>query len=893
MRNQGAIALFVMVLLGSFSAHGACPGDPSNLICNGGFEDGVPATQQIDVFSFTNCPSLVDGWCSSVNSPDLFIRNSVSTSFRVPSNVFAQLCPGGVNTWNWPQPGNDRYVGGYYDGKYVEGVYTKLDQPLVPGQTYRLRFHAMTVKWLGGTVFEDGKILAGFTSAPPTGVISMNSPLDYALPVQTSALCDGTNNWTSFDLTFTAPASPALAYFVVEPVSMAKPGRRHYIYFDDFRLEAAGNGEVAGFKFYDVDADGVFDVGESPLPGWTITITGPNGFSAQTVTDASGGYSFGGLASGTYTIAEVQQGGWVQTFPTGAGTHSVALQTNGLVGGLNFGNRPAAVGGCTPPPANLRAWWTFDDAAGPTSHDRAGADNAGTQIGGPLQVPGRVAAALQFNGTTQYVAVPDAPELDLGTGDLTIDAWVRTTGTGVQSIVDKRSSAAQGYAFFLFDGRLGLQLGDRNVSAICSSSSTAASCTNFIAAPTSTLVNDGNWHLVAATVDRDFAQGGKLYVDGVVVLTFDPTIRPLGLDNTADLHIGRRHITDAAAAELFFSGLLDEVEIAARALSHAEVLAIFNAGPRGKCREACGNPSLIQSDYYTHGNFELVVPHPTAGIQHFWRNNDDPAAPWIPQAVFGTSVGRVDAVSMIQSNFGRNFEVVARIGNQLAHFWRDNSGGPQTWNGPIYFASGVTGTPSLIQSNYYLMGNFEVVSPLASGGIAHYWRNNDDPAYPWKLQAVFGTSEGVFDDVTMIQSNYGKQGNFEVVARIGDRLVHFFRDNDAGQPWNGPLYFASGISGTPSLIQSGYGAQGNFEVAVPLAAGGIVHLTRDNDDVNLPWSIAGVFGHGHQFASVSLIESNYASPEPHFEVVAQLCTGLIHYYRDGSAFDWHETGSIP
>ena len=49
-------------------------------------------------------------------------------------------------------------------------------------------------------------------------------------------------------------------------------------------------------KFDDLDADGVKDAGEPGLSGWTITLTGTDGFGTavdlSTTTDANGAYSF-------------------------------------------------------------------------------------------------------------------------------------------------------------------------------------------------------------------------------------------------------------------------------------------------------------------------------------------------------------------------------------------------------------------------------------------------------------------------------------------------------------------------------------------------------------------------------------------------------------------------
>jgi hypothetical protein len=60
----------------------------------------------------------------------------------------------------------------------------------------------------------------------------------------------------------------------------------------------------------------------------------------QTTTTGTGGtYRFCGLPPGTYTVAEVLQPLWVQTFPPTPGTHTVTLAANQVVTGRNFGNR--------------------------------------------------------------------------------------------------------------------------------------------------------------------------------------------------------------------------------------------------------------------------------------------------------------------------------------------------------------------------------------------------------------------------------------------------------------------------------------------------------------------------------------------------------------------------
>jgi Matrixin len=95
--------------------------------------------------------------------------------------------------------------------------------------------------------------------------------------------------------------------------------------------------------------------------------------------------------------------------------------------------------------------------------------------------------------------------------------------------------------------------------------------------------------------------------------------------------------------------------------------------------------------------------------------------------------------------------------------------------------------------------NFELVVPLATGGLAHYYRRNN-PAGAWAgPTAVFGS--GPYEAVTFIQSNLGAD-NFEVIARQGQQLVSFYRDNSTSR-WHGPfVLLTSGTAGNSVVIQS-------------------------------------------------------------------------------------------
>lgn len=84
-------------------------------------------------------------------------------------------------------------------------------------------------------------------------------------------------------------------------------------------------GAITGMKWADLDRDGIRDLGEPGLPGWTIQIyrkvTNDYVLVTTTTTDASGYYGFGNLEKGMYEVREVMRSGFTQTAPPG-GVHS-------------------------------------------------------------------------------------------------------------------------------------------------------------------------------------------------------------------------------------------------------------------------------------------------------------------------------------------------------------------------------------------------------------------------------------------------------------------------------------------------------------------------------------------------------------------------------------------
>ena len=229
--------------------------------------------------------------------------------------------------------------------------------------------------------------------------------------------------------------------------------------------------------------------------------------------------------------------------------------------------------------------------------------------------------------------------------------------------------------------------------------------------------------------------------------------------------------------------------------------------------------------------------------------------PAVPGPDLATGNGLADAFYTIVMSMKGNLEVVAREGDRLVDYWRVDQA-PWTWHGPFEIAKGVAGNPVFLQSCFGQRGNFELVVPIAKGGLAHFWRDNDAAGMPWHGPTPFGS--GRVEAVSLIQSNFGTKGNLEVVAREGDRLVDYWRVDQAPWTWHGPFEIAKGVAGNPVFLQSCFGQRGNFELVVPIAKGGLAHFWRDNDAAGMPWHGPTPFGNG-RVEAVSLIQSNFGT----------------------------------
>ena len=110
----------------------------------------------------------------------------------------------------------------------------------------------------------------------------------------------------------------------------------------------AGTSIVTGAKFNDLNGNGVRNIGEPGLGGWTIYVDyNDNGvFDSDTepsaVTNAGGTYTIFSVTPGVWKVREVGQAGWVNTYPATGDVfgryQQVTVPTDGSVTGVDFGN---------------------------------------------------------------------------------------------------------------------------------------------------------------------------------------------------------------------------------------------------------------------------------------------------------------------------------------------------------------------------------------------------------------------------------------------------------------------------------------------------------------------------------------------------------------------------
>ncbi len=359
---------------------------------------------------------------------------------------------------------------------------------------------------------------------------------------------------------------------------------------------------------------------------FSVTASGAAPLSYQWLyngTSLGNGGQISGATTATLSLANVQSnnaGGYAVMVSNPAGSVTSSVATLAIT----------PQGSCFPPPAGIVGWWPGDG----TANDFTGTNNGALHTGATAAATGIVGQAFSFDGTNGYVQIPDSPALR--PTNLTIEAWVRFSSldsqgsggspAGDQYMVFKQNTLNANFeGFDLSKTRMS---GNDVIRFVVSSSSGQS-----VEIDSATTISAGTWYHVAAVRGTNFTQ---LYINGVLERQASVTFAQ---------NYGTLPVYFGTSGQSFWDhklkGTLDEVSLYNRALSAAEIAAIYNAGSAGKCKTVTGLTITAQPQSQTVA----------AGINASFSVGANGAAPLGYQWFFnGAAMGGATTVTLALNN---------------------------------------------------------------------------------------------------------------------------------------------------------------------------------------------------------------------------------------------------
>jgi len=261
-------------------------------------------------------------------------------------------------------------------------------------------------------------------------------------------------------------------------------------------------------------------------------------------------------------------------------------------------------------PSGMVSWWRLDDGTGTVASDVLN-NNPGTlnNMDNSDWVDGKIGKALSFDGSNEYVSVPDNNNLDLTV--FSLEAWFNLLSLPSQEegaqlnslyILSKSEDTTNGrwnYAL-RFLKRNEINSGNPVIACDFEESSDMEYLLTY---PAGSLV--GSYHHIVCTLNGNT---WKMYIDGLEVSgtiyrwtsIFEPVSALSGqipVTGNSPLYIGTHYSSNADGGYgtntlvSFFDGTIDEVAIYNRALTAEEIQHRYNTGAYEKkicCKTAAG-----------------------------------------------------------------------------------------------------------------------------------------------------------------------------------------------------------------------------------------------------------------------------------------------------------------
>ncbi|HMA83474.1 MAG TPA: LamG-like jellyroll fold domain-containing protein [Candidatus Thermoplasmatota archaeon] len=207
--------------------------------------------------------------------------------------------------------------------------------------------------------------------------------------------------------------------------------------------------------------------------------------------------------------------------------------------------------------SSLISYWNFDENSGTTAFDSIGSKNG--KIYGASWTDGVNGSGLVFDGNDDYVRISNYPNLQT---DFTIEAWIKTNDNeeeGQRIFADDENNT-NGYALSLGDPGMGaVRFYSRGMDTISLDSSLG------------TIENDKWYHVVGVA---DISNNSRyIYVNGNLAASDISDTGIWGID-TGQSSIGGE--TNLGETRNRFNGIIDEVRIFDKALTHKEIQHNYN-----------------------------------------------------------------------------------------------------------------------------------------------------------------------------------------------------------------------------------------------------------------------------------------------------------------------------
>src|ERR1051326_680091 len=235
-----------------------------------------------------------------------------------------------------------------------------------------------------------------------------------------------------------------------------------------------------------------------------------------------------------------------------------------IYGAGNAGKCPAQEPApCVAAPPGLVSWWR----ANGDGTDAVGSNNS-TLMNAVSFSDGKVGQVFTFNGSDSQARFGNIIG-NFGTNDFTIEFWLRTTASRLESLIEKYPTCGPASEWYirLNNGKLGAEM----------MSDTVFSDHNVVVSQRS--INDGLFHHIAF-LRRE--TNVAFYIDGALDASSNSTGGITRLNNNTDFVAGRSVCVGVGGTSPF-TGQLDELSVYGRALSASEIQEIYQAGSGGKC----------------------------------------------------------------------------------------------------------------------------------------------------------------------------------------------------------------------------------------------------------------------------------------------------------------------